>query len=57
MNKKDELNVRIVYTEIRNSEFEKLVGIEVDAKLNVNEHLNIISKGSRKANALSRVTP
>ena len=57
VNKKDEVNIRIGYTEIGNSEFEKLLGIEVDAKLNVNEHLNIISKGSRKANALSRVTP
>ena len=57
VNKKDEVNIRIGYTEIRNSEFEKLLGIEVDAKLNVNEHLNIISKARRKANALSRVTP
>ena len=57
LNKKDEVNIRIGYTEIRNSEFEKLLGIEVDAKLNVNEHLNIISKARRKANALSRVTP
>ena len=57
LNKKDEVNIRIGYTEIRNSEFEKLLGIEVDGKLNVNEHLNIISKASRKANALSKVTP
>ena len=57
VNKKDEVNIRIGYTEIGNSEFEKLLGIENDAKLNVNEHLNIISKARRKANALSRVTP
>ena len=57
VNKKDEVNIRIGYTEIGNSEFEKLLGVEVDAKLNVNEHLNIISKARRKANALSRVTP
>ena len=57
VNKKDEVNIRIGYTEIRNSEFEKLIGIEVDGKLNVNEHLNIISKANRKANALSKVTP
>ena len=57
VNKKDEVNIRIGYTEIRNSEFEKLLGIEVDGKLSVNEHLNIISKASRKANALSKVTP
>ena len=42
--------------EIKNSEYEKLLGIKVDTKLNFNEHLNdIISKASRKVNALSRV--
>ena len=37
---------------------EKLLGIKVATKLNFNEHLNdIISKASRKVNALSRVVP
>ena len=58
VNKKNEVTIRIGDTEIKNSEYEKLLGIKVDAKLNFNEHLNdIISKASRKVNALSRVMP
>ena len=50
--------MRLGETEIENSEYEKLLGIKVDTKLNFNEHLNdIISKASTKANALSRVVP
>ena len=30
MNKKDEVTIRIGYTEIKNSEYEKLQGIKVD---------------------------
>ena len=57
-NKKNEVTIRIRDTEIENSEYEKLLGIKVDGKLNFNEHLNdIISKASRKVNALSRVMP
>ena len=45
-------------TEIKNSEYEKLLGMKVDTKLNFNKHLNnIISKASRKVNALPRVLP
>ena len=56
VNKKNEVTIRIADTEIKNSEYEKSLGIKVDAKLNFNEHLNdIISKASRKVNALSRV--
>ena len=40
MNKKDDVTVRIGDTEIKNSEFENLLGIKVDTKLNFNEHLN-----------------
>ena len=58
VNKKNEVTIRIGDTEIKNSEYEKLLGIKVDGKLNFNEHLNdIISKASRKVNALSRVMP
>ena len=46
VNKRDEVTK---ITEIKNSEYEKLLGIKVDTKLNFNEHLNyIISKASRK---------
>ena len=52
------MSKRIGDTEIKNSEYEKLLKIKVDSKLNFNEHLNdIISKVSRRANALSRVMP
>ena len=58
VNKKNEATMKIGDTEIKNSEYEKLLGIKVDGKLNFNEHLNdIISKASRKVNALSRVMP
>ena len=56
--KKDEVVINLGETEIKNSEYEKLLRIKVDAKLNFNEHLNdIISKASRKVNALSRLMP
>ena len=58
VNKKDDVVINLGETEIKNSEYEKLLGIKVDTKLNFNEHLNdIISKASRKVNALSRVVP
>ena len=58
VNKKDEVTIRIGDTEIKNSEYEKSLGIKNDTKLNFNEHLNdIISKASHKVNALSRVMP
>ena len=58
VNKKDEVTIRIGDTEIKNSEYEKLLGIKVDTKLNFHEHLNdIISKASFKVNALSIVMP
>ena len=56
VNKKDGVVINLEETEIKNSEYEKLLGIKVDTKLNFNEYLNdIISKSSRKVNALSRV--
>ena len=56
--KEDEVIMVVVDIEIKNSEYEKLIGIKVDTKLNVNEHLNdIISKACHKINAPSRVMP
>ena len=58
VNRKDEDVITLGETEIKNNEYEKLLGIKVDTKLNFNEHLNnIISKVSRKVNALSRAVP
>ena len=37
VNKKDEVTMRIGDTEVKNSEYEKLLGIKVDTKLNFNE--------------------
>ena len=54
--KKDEVVINSGETGIKKSEYEKLLGVKVDTKLNSNEHLNdIFSKASRKVNALSRV--
>ena len=58
VNKKDEVITRIGDAEIKNSDYEKLLGIKLDTKLNFNKQLNdIISKVSRKVNALSTVMP
>ena len=58
VNKKNEVTIRIGDTKIKNDEYEKLLGIKVDGKLNFNDDLNdIISNASRKVNALSRVMP
>ena len=39
VNKKDEVTIRMGDTEIKKCEYEKLLGIKVDPKLNFNEHL------------------
>ena len=58
VNKKNEVTIRLGDTEIKNSEYQKLLGIKVDRKLNFNEHLNdITSKASCEVNALSRLMP
>ena len=56
VNKKDEVTIRIGETEIKSSEYEKLLGIKTDTKLNFIEHSNdIISKASCKVNSVLRV--
>ena len=40
MNKNDELTMKIGDTDIKNNEYEKLLGVKVDTKLNFNEHLD-----------------
>ena len=58
VNKKDKVTISIEDKKIKNSEYEKLLGIKVDTKLNFNKHLNdIISNANRKVNALSRIMP
>ena len=56
VNKADEVIISIGDTEIKKCEYENLLGIKVDSKLNFNEHSNDITiKVSRKVNVLSRV--
>ena len=58
VNKKDEVTIRIGDREIFKNEYEKLLEIKVDRKLNFYQYLNdIISKANRKVNALSRAMP
>ena len=57
VNKKDEVTIKIGDMEIniKNSEYEKLLGSKADTKLNFNQHLNdIISKPSCNVTVLSR---
>ena len=43
---------------IKNSKFEKLLGIKLDSKLKFNFHINdIYQKAEPKLNAISRITP
>ena len=51
-------HLKIGSINIKNSTFEKLLGVKVDNKLNFDEHLDgIIKKASRKVSALSRIFP
>ena len=52
------MNRKIGNINIENSTCEKLLGVNVDNKLNFNEHLDgIVKKESRKVSALSRSFP
>ena len=58
VSKKDKVVINLGETDIKNSGYEKLLGIKVDRKLNFNGDLsNKMSKSSRKAKALSRFVP
>ena len=51
------VSMHIVPFEIKDTNYEKLLGIKVDSILNFNEHLNdTIKEASRKINALSKIT-
>ena len=52
------LSITIGHTTIRNSNYEKLLGIVIDNKLNFDIHINnICKKASQKLNALARISP
>ena len=59
VSKNENISKHIDPFEIKNTNCEKLLGIKVDSRLNLDlEHLDgIIKKASRKINALSRITP
>ena len=52
-----ELSLTIENQKIKNSKFEKLLGIKLDSKLNFNLHIfDISQKAGQKLNAISRIT-
>ena len=52
------MNLKLGNMNIENSNWEKLLGVKVDNKVNFNEHLDrIIKKVSRKVSALTRIFP
>ena len=52
------MHVNIGTSQIENSKYEKLVGVNIDSKLSFEKHLNIIcGKARAKINILGRVAP
>ena len=52
------LRVKIGTSQIENSKYEKLLGVNIDSKLSFEKHPNIIcGKARAKINALGRVAP
>ena len=57
-NSKSEVSLTIETQKIKNSKFEKLLGIKLDSKLNFNSHIHdICQKAGQKLNAISWITP
>ena len=57
-NSNSEVSLTIETQKIKNSKFEKLLGIKLDSKLNFNSHIHdICQKAGQKLNAISRTTP
>ena len=53
-----EVSLTIENQKIKNCKFEKLLGIQLDSKLNFNSHIhNICQKTGQKLNAITRITP
>ena len=57
-NSNSEVSLAIETQKIKNSKFEKLLGITLDSKLSFNSHIHdICQKAGKKLNAISRITP
>ena len=57
-NSNSEVTLTIENQKIKNSKFEKFLGIKLDSKLNFNSHIHdICQKGGQKLNAISWITP
>ena len=57
-NSNSEVSLTIETQKIKNSKFEKLLGIKLDSKLNFHPHIHdICQKTGQKLNAISRLTP
>ena len=57
VSKNENVSMHMGLFEIKSTNYEKLLGIKVDSRLNFDEHFDgIIKKASRKINALSRLT-
>ena len=53
-----EVSLTIENQKIKNSKFQKLLGIKLDSKLNLNSHMyDICQKAGQKLNAITRITP
>ena len=51
-------SIKVKYYIIKNSDYEKLLGVTVDAYLNFTCHLeNVLKKASKKVHVLVRITP
>ena len=54
----DTLNLRVSEYDIKNSEYEKFLGVKFDNKLTFEKHItDICRKANRKTYALARITP
>ena len=57
-NSNSEVSLTTETQKIKNSKFEKLLGIKLDSKLNFNSYIHdICQKAGQKLNAISRITP
>ena len=57
-NSYSEVSLTIETQKIKNSKFEKLLGIKLDSKLNFNSHIHdICQKAGQELNAISRIAP